>query len=241
MAVKQSAEVTIIDYSDADHFTTWYRLTTSPTLPSAPVWTRGDDADEEDGGDASLGWSKTEPGYSVSGGTPYLYECLQTVWGDGSCEWGAVQLSTAFEAAKSAYNEALVAARTATSYFTDTTNGVFVHAVGGDDSTGWSIQDVLELLVGGQSLISAGLDGNDRPIIRIGPESGGMHLSASSDRLAFCDAGGTEVASIAVDAGNNSKLYISEAVVMSELNFGEGKWTWRKRENDNLSLKWTGA
>lgn len=138
---------------------------------------------------------------------------------------------------------AQAAKATATSYFTDTTNGVIVHRAGEDGSTGWTgwrIQDLLEMLVNGQSLIQAGLVGG-RPSIRVGPESGGMHLNVTSDRLAFCDAGGAEVAYIAVDAGNNSKLYISEAVVMSELNFGEGKWTWRKRENDNLSLKWTGA
>ena len=233
MATRASAEVTITDETDATALVPWYYASTSAIRPDQPTTTQSSDI--------PTGWSMAEPTVSSSADlSKSVWSCMQLVWGDGTCSWGEVTLSASFEAAKVAYNEAQAAKATATSYFTDTTNGVIVHGAGGDGSTGWRIQDLLEMLINGQSLIQAGLVGG-RPSIRVGPESGGMHLNVTSDRLAFCDAGGAEVAYIAVDSGNNSKLYISEAVVMSELNFGEGKWTWRKRENDNLSLKWTGA
>ena len=100
MGVKAASEVTVYDQTDAVALVTWYHSDTSATAPSAPTTT-----------DASVtptGWSKAEPSISSDGDlTKYVYSCLQTVWGDGTCDWGEVTLSSSFEAAKRAYNKAL--------------------------------------------------------------------------------------------------------------------------------------
>lgn len=97
-AVKASAEVTVIDYTDADHFVTWYALTTSATKPAVPTTTIASQTPDAP-------WSSSEPAYEA-GTTSYLHTCIQTVWGDGSCDWGDVQLSSSYEAAKQAANRA---------------------------------------------------------------------------------------------------------------------------------------
>ena len=103
MAVKASAEVTVTDQTDAVALVTWHMATTSATAPSAPATT-----------DASVtpsGWSVAEPTISSDADlAKYDYACLQTVWGDGTCTWGEVTLSAAFEAAKIAWNRASAAA-----------------------------------------------------------------------------------------------------------------------------------
>ena len=74
---------------------------------------------------------------------------------------------------------------------------------------------------------------------RIGRE-GEMHLTMTPSELAFRDASGTPVAYIEV-VGGESLFYMTRAVVVSDLRFGNNKWTFATRDNDNLSLKWLGA
>ena len=99
MAVKQQAEVTLTDYSDASSIVCWYKISTSATLPSAPTTTQTSQT--------VSGWQKTEPTIaSDADAAKYVYSCWQTNWGDGSCEWGDVSMSASFEAAKRAWNKA---------------------------------------------------------------------------------------------------------------------------------------
>ena len=68
----------------------------------------------------------------------------------------------------------------------------------------------------------------------------GAHLEATSDRLSFKDANGTEVAYIAVDPDTNeSVFYMTKAIVVQDLFFGD--WRWNSRANGNLALKWVGS
>lgn len=98
MAVKATAEVTIMDETDASSLVMWYYSTTSATKPSKPTTTSASATPS--------GWSKTEPTISSDSDlTKYVYTSLQLVWGDGSCSWGDVSTSAAFEAAKRAYNQ----------------------------------------------------------------------------------------------------------------------------------------
>lgn len=99
MAVKQQAEVTLTDYSDADSIVCWYQLNASATLPSKPTTTQTSQT--------VSGWQKSEPTISSDAdAAKYVYSCWQTNWGDGSCEWGDVSMSASFEAAKRAWNKA---------------------------------------------------------------------------------------------------------------------------------------
>lgn len=108
MATKCSSEVTVTDLTDADHLTLWHRITASPTLPAVPTWATDAAALAGEGSTAYAGWCRTEPGYDATQ-TTYLYTCLQCVWGDGTCDWGEVQLSSSYEAAKQAANDAAAA------------------------------------------------------------------------------------------------------------------------------------
>ena len=99
MAVKAASEVTITDSTDIDSLVTWYYLTTSATKPAAPTTTKTSVAPPSP-------WTQAEPTFTAGTVTNYLYTCVQTRWKDGSCAWGAVQLSSAYEQAKQAWNKA---------------------------------------------------------------------------------------------------------------------------------------
>lgn len=99
MAVRCSTEVTVIDQTDATAIVCWYQLSSSATLPARPTTT--------DASATPAGWQRSEP--TISGAedaAKYVYACWQTVWGDGTCDWGDVSMSASFEAAKVAYNKA---------------------------------------------------------------------------------------------------------------------------------------
>ena len=99
-------QITLTDYTDADALVEWYKLSSSSTPPSAPTTT--------DAEDVPTGWTTSEPTFDPSDSTTYyLYTCMQIVWGDGTCDWGSVQLSSSYEAAKSAYNRAVAAGNAA--------------------------------------------------------------------------------------------------------------------------------
>ena len=57
-------------------------------------------------------WTTTEPTYT-EGSTDTVYTTMLTVWGDASYQYGDVQKSAAFEAAKQAFNKAASAATVA--------------------------------------------------------------------------------------------------------------------------------
>ena len=102
MAVKAASEVTITDNTDIDSLVTWYYLSTSVTKPDAPSTTKTSETPPSP-------WTQAEPTFTAGTVTNYLYTCVQTRWKDGSCTWGAVQLSSSYEQAKQAWNKAQAA------------------------------------------------------------------------------------------------------------------------------------
>lgn len=65
------------------------------------------------------------------------------------------------------------------------------------------------------------------------------HLDISGDRMSF-KVGNDEVAYISVDEDTlESLFYMTKAIVVQDLHFGN--WQWRGRKNGNLSLKWIGS
>ena len=97
--IKATSEVTITDNTDIDSLVTWYYLTTSATKPEAPTTTQTSDS-------VPSPWTQNEPTFTAGTVTNYLYCCIQTRWKDGSCTWGTVQLSSAYEQSKQAWNKA---------------------------------------------------------------------------------------------------------------------------------------
>ena len=101
MAVVASDACTLSVSVDVERVETWYILQPSTSAaPSQPTTA------------SPSGWSTTEPGYT-SGSTNTLYTCQKTVLTDGTFYWGAVCVSSSYEAAKQAYNAAQAAASAA--------------------------------------------------------------------------------------------------------------------------------
>lgn len=98
MAVRCSTEVTVTDLTDATAIVCWYQLSSSAVSPSKPTTTSASATPS--------GWFRTEPTMNEENASKYVYSCWQTVWGDGTCDWGDVSMSAAFEAAKVAWNRA---------------------------------------------------------------------------------------------------------------------------------------
>lgn len=68
-----------------------------------------------------------------------------------------------------------------------------------------------------------------------------FHIEASSNRMGFVGSDGTEAAYIAVDPQTgDSVFYMTRSVVVKDMFFGNGKWKWYKRSNNNMSVKWMG-
>lgn len=69
------------------------------------------------------------------------------------------------------------------------------------------------------------------------PES--AHLEMTGSRMSF-KLGENEVAYVAVDPDTNeSVFYMTKAIIVQELYFGN--WQWKSRDNDNLALRWIGG
>ena len=105
MGIIAQDQITLTDLTDISYTKTWYRLATS--APSAPsnTHTSGDPT----GTDAKLGWVQNEPPYDSD---YHLYTVIQNVFGDGSCVWGLVQLSSFYNVVSRAVesvDEAIVA------------------------------------------------------------------------------------------------------------------------------------
>lgn len=68
----------------------------------------------------------------------------------------------------------------------------------------------------------------------------GCHITAVGDHMSFMN-GDDEVAYIDVDDNGESVFYMTRSVVVKDMFLGENRWKFFKRENNNLSLKWTGV
>ena len=78
--------------------------------------------------------------------------------------------------------------------------------------------------------------------LELGKAGSSVTASLENDRLAFLLVGqDAPVAYIAADEDGTGKLFVTQAVVVSELQFGHGNWAWTERKNGNMALKWRGG
>ena len=117
MAVKSSATITLSCVVDVWSTTRYYLLQSSTLNKPAKPTTNP----------PTGGWTDTEPTYTA-GSTNSLYFTDLTVFSDGTWAYSLVSLSSAYEAAKAAYNKA-AAAQTAASDALETVNGLSVGGV----------------------------------------------------------------------------------------------------------------
>ena len=117
MAVRSSATITLSCVVDVWSTTRYYLLQSSTLNKPAKPTTNP----------PTGGWTDTEPTYTA-GSTNSLYFTDLTVFSDGTWAYSSVSLSSAYEAAKAAYNKA-AAAQTAASDALETVNGLSVGGV----------------------------------------------------------------------------------------------------------------
>lgn len=187
MAILARATITLAQTVDIDSVTWYYILQASTASAPAKPTTA-----------TPSGWSTTEPTYT-EGSTNSLYVCQKTTYSDGTFEYSDVSLSSSYEAAKVAYNKsvtannkAMEAAKVATKYVTDQSDGIFVHpdGQGPNDTntpTGWRIRDTLEMLRSGVSYIKAWVENNVSKI-RIGREDSAHFLMEDGRICGYGDA-----------------------------------------------------
>lgn len=115
MAVKAKGQITLSTVVDVKATYRYYLLQTSTlSTPSKPTTYP-----------PASTWSDSEPSYT-EGSSDSLYFVDCTVFCDDTFVYSTVSLSTAYEAAKIAYNKALAAAKTATNYIKSTTQGLII-------------------------------------------------------------------------------------------------------------------
>lgn len=126
MAVKAVTEVTITDETDILSLVTWYALTSSASAPTKPSTT-------QTSASVPSPWTTNEPSFDPAQGTKYLYTVIQTRWKDGTCTWDApVQLSSAYEQAKQAWNKANAAKDAADAATEAAANAVVTKSMSGE-------------------------------------------------------------------------------------------------------------
>lgn len=97
MAIKASCTITLSCYRDTESITRYYKLQSSTAVaPTKPT------------SNPPSGWTDTEPSYT-SGATSTLYFCDLTAFSDGTWQYSSVSKSSAYEAAKEAWNKAQTA------------------------------------------------------------------------------------------------------------------------------------
>ncbi|MBQ8665341.1 MAG: hypothetical protein IJ526_00410, partial [Lachnospiraceae bacterium] len=101
----------------------FYRIASSSSTPTAPTEAQGKAFIAN--GTAVPNWSTVEPSYDGTS-TNSLYVCELTAFTDDEVSWSPVSKSSAYEAAKQAYNKAVGAEKTATNYIEVTGDGIKV-------------------------------------------------------------------------------------------------------------------
>lgn len=104
MAIIARDQVTLVDMTDIESVITYYlKQSSTASPPSAPTTNP-----------PSGSWVTTEPSYS-SGETSTLYTVICTTFSNGDFDYSDVSVSSAYEAAKEAYNRAVAAGNAAES------------------------------------------------------------------------------------------------------------------------------
>ncbi|MBR1910375.1 MAG: hypothetical protein IJ821_07300 [Lachnospiraceae bacterium] len=123
----------------------------------------------------------------VSGGSAWITgNSTAPPTDDTAAEHADQRATQADKKAVKAQETAESASKTSTNYVTDIDNGILVHPEG-DETTGWKIADVLELLNAGISCIKAWTE-NNKSMLRVGKEAGG-HTQIEDGTLALIAPG----------------------------------------------------
>ena len=104
MAVKAAATITLYTAASVTAVYRYYKMQLSDAAaPAKPTVKPGDPQKE-----APSGWEVAEPAYTT-GSTNSLYTVDMNLFSDGTFQYSNVSLSSSYEAAKEAYNNAIIA------------------------------------------------------------------------------------------------------------------------------------
>lgn len=172
MAIKASTSITLSTIVDVKATYRYYLLQSSTlATPSKPTTFP-----------PSSSWKSVEPTYT-DGSTNSLYFVDCTVFCDDTFQYSAVSLSSAYEAAKQAFNKANEAAKTATNFMSyDATNGL---QVGNKTNGTWS--GFIAQIKAGEFNI---LDATGNKLARYAANVIELGLNATSAVVKFCKGKG---------------------------------------------------
>lgn len=77
------------------------------------------------------------------------------------------------------------------------------------------------------------MDDDGQPVLRLGSNTSNLVAALTNSELGFYDS------NVLVSYISDQKMYISNAEITNELDFGN--WAWFARDNGNMTLKWMGA
>ncbi len=99
-----------------------------------------------------------------------------------------------------------------------------------------SVKDVVDSIEKKTAYITMSTDDTGTPCIELGKADNPFKLRITNTSVDFLE-NGTKIAYV-----SNQTLYIERAIIKNELQIGDGSgFIWRKRENGNLGLRWTGG
>lgn len=209
---KAKAEVTISRVVDISSVTRYYLLQVSTaSAPAKPT------ANPPGGS-----WTKTEPTYTA-GSTNTLYTVELTVFTNNTFSYSDVSKSTSYEAAKSAYNKALEAAKTATNYVKT-------------DTTGLIVGNVTASTLGYNTLIkTGGVDIRNGSTVLASFGQSLIELGKNSDTAVVKLCGGTGLITNTVD-DIDSNWFTIESTNYLSLSAPQGIYLNSYYEQDNVGI-----
>lgn len=99
-----------------------------------------------------------------------------------------------------------------------------------------SVKEVVDSIEKKTAYITMSTDETGAPCIELGKSDNPFKLRITNTSVDFLESG-TKIAYV-----SNQNLYIERAIIKNELQIGESSgFIWRKRENGNLGLRWTGG
>lgn len=255
MAVKASAHITLTSVVDIKATYRYYLLQSSTLAkPSKPTTNPPNSS-----------WGNSEPTYT-SGSTNSLYYVDLTVFSNGSFSYSEVSLSTAYEAAKEAYNKAnnaqldidavnaniqtLVTGPNGESLMTQTDSG-WTFGMGDMQNTLGSLVDDVSSLEQEKIDIQATLDGLNSAVAGLGAYTEYIKLGVLGGQPCII-LGETDSAfklvitntdikfmegSMTPASISNQTMNIENAVVNKELRQGNFAWTYRSNGHYSLIPK----
>lgn len=215
MAVIASASITLTAITDVASTTRYYKLQSStlakPAKPTAKP---------------PSGWTTTEPTYAAVA-TSSLYTCDLTVFSDGTYAYSDVSLSSSYEAAKDAYNQAIEAAKTASNYMEYTSAGL---DVGNKISGVWSGFRTRMASTAFQVLDAAGavLASYGASVIELGKDMTGAAIKMSGGKATIRYEPGTKytiyesAGSVALLANSGSAMIGCGSTASAASDYGVG-------------------